>query len=93
MEVPEKTYDGSEFFLPVEEDGDDWYLKMCKITLAERGWGSYSNGVVSRSGFGDGGYDLFTASKSRKVVAFAIDFCVEENTYIDFDWYKDNVTA
>ena len=88
MDVPDKTYDGRDFFLPVEEPGDDWYLKMCKITLAEKGWGSYSNGVVCRSGFGDGGYDLWTANKGRSIIALAVDFGVEETTYMDFDWYR-----
>jgi hypothetical protein len=89
MVVPDKTYDGSEFFLPGDNlPGDDWYLKMCKITLSERGWGSYSNGVVCRSGFGDGGYDLWTAKKGRSIVALAVDFDVEVRTYIDLDWYR-----
>jgi hypothetical protein len=91
IEVPDKTYDGREFFLPVEDDGDDWYLKMCKITLSEKGWGTYSNGIISRSGFGDGGYPLFTVSKGKQIIALAIDFGVEETKYIDFDWYKSEL--
>ena len=62
---------------------------MCKITLSEIGWGTYSNGIVSRSGFGDGGYQLFTAKSGRKIVAMAIDFAVEEGEFIDFNWYRE----
>jgi hypothetical protein len=90
MEVPDKMYDGSEFFLPVkDQEGDDWYEKMCKITLTDIGWGTYSNGIVTRSGFGDGSYQLFTATKNRKIVGMCVDFGVEETPYIDFEWYKE----
>ena len=59
IKTPEKTYDGRTFDLPIVQEGDDWYLKMCKITLTDEGWGTYKNGLVSRSGLGDGGYALF----------------------------------
>jgi hypothetical protein len=72
-----------------QEPGERWYLSMCSRTLGEQGWGSYSNGIVSRSGFGDGGYPLFTATRYGKVIAMAIDFGVEETPYIDFEWYKE----
>lgn len=95
MEVPTIGYDGRNFDwldLPGEVmPGDDWYKKMCKFTLAELSYGSYDNGIVCRSGFGDGGYELFTASKSRKIIAMAIDFGVEDGPYIEFDWYKELV--
>jgi hypothetical protein len=71
-----------------EESGERWYISMCSRTLGEKGWGSYPNGIVSRSGFGDGSYPLFTVTKYGKVVAMAIDFGVEESPYIDFEWYK-----
>ena len=78
MDVPTETYDGRPFDLPITEDGDDWYLKMCKITLATLEWGTYENGVVSRSGIGDGGYTLYVARVNRKVVGFIIDFYIDE---------------
>ena len=74
-------------------EGEKWYVTMCSRTLGEQSWGTYNNGVVSSSGFGDGGYDLFVARVNRKVVAFAIDFGVEEAKYIDFDWYKETVNS
>lgn len=94
MEVPTIGYDGRNFdwldsISREDEVGEDWYKKMCKITLTDTGWGTYSNGIVSRSGFGDGGYPLFTATRYGKVIAMAIDFGVEESPYIDFNWFRE----
>jgi hypothetical protein len=92
IEIPQGDGDisffGENYF---KEEGGKWYTKICSFTLAEKQWGNYTNGVVCRSGFGDGGYDLFVARVNRKVVAFAIDFGVEENKYIDFNWYVSEV--
>ncbi len=94
MEVPTVGYDGKNFdwidtALKPENEGDVWYNKMTKMTLTEKGWGTYSNGIVSRSGFGDGGYQLFTVTRYGKVIGMAIDFAVEDGPYIDFKWYKE----
>lgn len=93
IEVPTVGYDGRNFewldSMLNDQDGDDWYNKMCKITLSETGWGTYGNGLVSRSGLGDGGYKLYTATRYKKIVAMCIDFAVEEDEIIDFDWYKE----
>jgi len=93
MEVPTIGYDGRNFdwldAMSKDENGDDWYNKMCKITLSETGWGTYSNGLVSRSGLGDGGYSLYVAARYRKIIAMCIDFAVEEDEVINFDWYKE----
>lgn len=86
MEVPTIGYDGRDLnwldALKSEKDGkgEDWYIKMCKLTLTEKMWGGYENGVVSRSGFGDGGYTLYIAKEeyTGKVIGFCIDFFVEE---------------
>jgi len=48
----------------------------------------YDSGIVSSSGFGDGAYQLYVVKKRNKIVAFAIDFGVEEGKYIDFDYRK-----
>lgn len=72
-----KTTINPDFTLPVENPGDDFYLKMCKLTLSDQMWGSYENGVVSRSGYGDGGYDLYLKKNKGKVVGIKIDFFVE----------------
>lgn len=67
-----------DFFLPIENPGDDFYFKMCRLTLSNQKWGSYENGVVSSSGYGDGGYDLYLKKHEGKVVGFLINFQVEE---------------
>lgn len=79
--------------IPDDKEEEQWYTRICSHTLGDKHWGHYKNGVVSSSGFGDGGYDLFVARVNRKVVAFAIDFGVEEAKYIDFDWYKETVNS
>jgi hypothetical protein len=48
-----------DFVLPYDDGaGDKWYGKVCKFTLTEPQWGLYDTGVVTSSGFGDGGYPL-----------------------------------
>jgi hypothetical protein len=51
---------------------------MCSRTLGKQQWGTYSNGVVSSSGLGDGSYVLYVARANRKVVGFMIDFGIDE---------------
>jgi hypothetical protein len=42
-----------------ENSGDVFYDKMCAFTINGDGrWGSYESGVVTSSGYGDGGYPL-----------------------------------
>lgn len=57
-----------------KESGDHWYGHMCDRTLAAPGWGTYSNGVVSSSGYGDGSYRLLVAKSKGKIVGIAIDY-------------------
>lgn len=87
IKTPEKTYDGRTFEFPVEEEGDAWYQKMCRMTLAnlESSYGTYTNGVVCTSGLGDGGYVLNVINDTEgKIVAMCIDFQVEATVdYID----------
>lgn len=73
-----------------QKSGDRWYTKVCSHTLGERHWGTFKNGAVSSSGFGDGGYDVFTASVNGKIVGICIDYAVEEDEFVNFDWYKDH---
>lgn len=63
---------------PDEESGVVWYKSMCSRTLGEKQWGSYDHGVVSSSGIGDGSYNLYVARVKRKIVAFVIDFRIDE---------------
>ncbi len=73
-----------------QKSGDRWYTKMCSYTVGQKQWGSYPDGTVSSSGFGDGGYDVYTASIDNKIVGICIDYAVEETEFVDFDWYKDH---
>lgn len=95
IETPDETYDGGDKFklFTKDQDGDDWYEKMCQMTLSKAGWSTYSNGIVSRSGFGDGSYSLYTVTKGKEIIAMCIDFAVEEDEVIDFDWYKESTTV
>lgn len=93
MEVPTVGYDGRSFewldsLSRADEVGGDWYTKMCKKTLTTDGWGTYDQGIVSRSGFGDGSYSLYTARIDGEVVAMAVDFAVEETPAIDFEFFR-----
>ena len=74
------------------QEGDVWYSHMCDRTLGEEGWGHFENGVVSRSGYGDGSYNLYLGRVNRKVVGICIDFSVEpDGSTIEFDFYKNQV--
>lgn len=80
--------DGDISFFGVQNTPEEqWYINICSHTLGESRWGTYKNGVVSSSGLGDGAYDLFLARYQTKVIGFAIDFNVENDT--DINWYKD----
>ena len=59
---------------------------MCSRTLGEQQWGTYDSGIVSSSGFGDGSYNLYVVYKRNKIVAMAIDFLVEDEGPIDFEY-------
>ena len=85
IEVPKVGFDGQPFdrldeIMKSENEGDDFYLKMCKFTLSEKKWGGFENGVVCQSGYGDGGYVLYVAREeySGKIIGFCIDFMVQE---------------
>lgn len=52
---------------------DPWY-KTCCDTTSEGQAGVIPGGVVSRSGFGDGAYDIFVSERQGKVEAIRIVF-------------------
>lgn len=58
-------------------EGEQWYCHMADRTLSDIGWGTYSHGVVSSSGIGDGSYVLKVAKHNRKIVALFIDFGID----------------
>lgn len=64
----------SDFVIPFREDGDKWYIKMCKLTLTEESWGLYDTGVVTSSGIGDGMYPMDVMMDGDKVVGIRIEY-------------------
>lgn len=59
---------------------DKWYSSCCDLTLTDLGAGVINGGVVSSSGFGDGGYVAFVARNSEgKVVGVQIVFITDED--------------
>ena len=79
MEKPNFSFPGSD------QEGDVWYGHMCDRTLCDEQWGTYSNGVVSSSGFGDGSYKLLVAKHNGKIVGIAIDFFILKLKNSDFN--------
>lgn len=63
-----------------DDGGEEWYGHMCDMTLGELGWGTYPNGIVSRSGIGDGSYELRVAKHKGKVIGMIVDFHMEKLT-------------
>lgn len=49
-------YDDNNFVARNGGEDDDWYDKMCNITLSRAKAGVFADGVVTSSGYGDGGY-------------------------------------
>jgi hypothetical protein len=75
-----KTYSGWK-----DDGGEQWYGHMCDKTLSEDQWGTYSHGVVSSSGFGDGSYRLLVAKHNGKIVGIGIDYFVFKLKSSDFN--------
>lgn len=64
-----------DFTINRDQEGDEWYIKMCKLTLATKNhWGSYDRGVVSSSGWGDGSYPLKVQRDKGRIVGICLDF-------------------
>lgn len=54
---------------------DSWYRRVCNIACSSAQAGTVDNsGVVTRSGFGDGIYSLYTAKENNKIVAMKVVF-------------------
>ncbi len=61
-------------------DTDTWYGRMCETTSDPIGAGVQPEGVVSSSGFGDGGYDCQVIRSSNKdIVGVRIVFITHED--------------
>lgn len=76
------TPEGDWLGLPMmdKSEGDVFYDKMCAFTINGKGrWGSYESGVVTSSGYGDGGYPLeILENNDGQIVGMRI-------TYIGFE--------
>lgn len=60
-------------------DDEQFYDRCCDITLGGLGAGSLEFGAVSRSGFGDGGYDFELLYENNIVVGIKIIFINESD--------------
>ena len=76
-----------DFVLPYDDTpGDKWYEKICRFTLVEPRWGSYDTGVVSSSGYGDGGYPLeVVRNDNKEIVGMRITYIFPEDDEEDYD--------
>lgn len=78
-----------DFSIGRDMEGDAWYEKMCRFTLAEAGWGAYDEGAVSSSGYGDGMYAAYGANnEDGKLVAINLVFIPQDAE--DEYWEEDN---
>ena len=86
-EVAETINNGNGIRFDNSEDGDKWYEKMCRFTLNNKQqWGSYETGVVTSSGFGDGGYPLDTiTTKDGEIVGMRITYIFDDEEDEDED--------
>lgn len=66
-------------------DDEDFYEKACDTTLEGLGAGTLGFGVVSSSGYGDGGYGYETITEDKEVVGFKIIFIGDEESEEDED--------
>jgi hypothetical protein len=65
----------------LDEDGERFYSLNCDLTCrTENNGGVMEQGVVSTSGYGDGGYDLFIVEQDGQVVAMKVVFISDEDT-------------
>lgn len=63
------------------QPNEEWYQRICSITCSDKECGTIDNvGVVTCSGYGDGGYDAFVKrSNNGEIVAIEIVFIYEED--------------
>lgn len=73
----EKYYEKYHKGADVDDNAEDsqWYNRVCNITLNGDWCGTIDDkGVVSESGYGDGGYDVFAVYDDDSIVALKIVF-------------------
>lgn len=57
-------------------EDEPFYSFCCDRTLSRIGAGTIPYGVISSSGYGDGGYECYTVTEHGEIVAIMIDFCL-----------------
>jgi hypothetical protein len=91
--VPDLNFKLGEEFLTNDSEEDQWYERICELTLeTPEQWGTYESGVVSSSGFGDGSYSLYLAhNEDGQVIGFMVDFFVDDNDldFPEFNFSKE----
>ena len=76
----------NNFKISGKSEGDKWYEKMCDFTLSNNLWGSYDTGVVTSSGYGDGGYPLeVVRNDNKEIVGMRITYIFPEDDEEDYD--------
>ena len=70
---------------------DDWYERVCDITLAKESAGTIDDsGLVSSSGYGDGGYTCYLAKNGDGcVVGLRVVYIYEDEYEEEYDEYED----
>lgn len=63
-----------EKYVAKPENGEHWYTHMCDRTLCDKLYGTYNNGVVSSSGYGDGSYPLDICIDNDEIVGLSVQF-------------------
>ena len=78
--IAESIHNGNGIRFDSFGDGDKWYEKMCRFTLNNKEhWGSYDSGVVTSSGYGDGGYPLeIIENDGGQIVGMRITYIFDE---------------
>lgn len=92
IDYPQGEWNGWGGMFPKDDTpGEKWYEKMCGMTINGDGsWGSYETGVVTSSGYGDGGYPLeVMENKEGKIVGMRITYIFPEDEEEDYDDEED----
>ena len=74
-----------------EHVDDDWYDMVCDLTYTDYFDGNMTDslGLVSSSGYGDGGYNCWTAkNEDGRIVAIRVEFITEDD-YEDEEDYEE----
>ena len=82
-----ENYHHSNF---IDENSEDekWYKRVCDITLSDDNCGVIDDeGVVSESGYGDGGYDVYGYyNDNDELVGLRLEFIWEDEEENDEDY-------